>query len=1044
MRYLREVRWRFVGPPEKCQNYTKIARTLVGELANRDIELGGLSQSVGRWELPDGTRVSVNVLDPIPIVTIDTTGEPVPEDDFEYTARLVWMPQGIVLTPVSVLEPDGRGLPHRQFDTGEVKNPPYTVGGRLPQLMLNKYVNNAYLDKGDYIEAIDENGQTIRPVSGENLRLRDDPGGNWDSLSLQYESWHLLYQPLDCGDDPDLNGINYWTGDIDVPGLYQGDEVAIAQFQPPYAASFVYEPKSVDWYTHRPEEALYYYEGYEGCFQYTNVLRVNTGNERVFRPLRGRGDIAFMAVTEVARIGKQYHEHPDFQPGKRNQTSRAAANRAAIAVGENLYIGPQPPGTLTDGEDVAKVWEASPNHYPNMVSTIYDEENWGCEHYIASIAATVDETESLGTLPTPISGNEWSQQFVLGTTWVPCPQNFHDGTPHVIGNWGKMSDWDRMEYYTEPNYFYISWGQVLIAVPQNLLPDPAYALIGCAFYQVDGELPRFRAVIACGDQGVNRPGLAGRPEHYDFTMAVITTEVPTTGKSDITIGQDTYEVTGACRWEVEATYDFTNADEWIASPPGQVKFSPDGTKFVFTMNQIGNKYPSDRRYLDTGLVPHSPVPGVMQYCDVRLYRIEYDSKYQAVPGGPETPNFDLDETLMPIVSVSHDEVRNPDNSVQTFLYTRQVNGSFPAFWDYDENNNLIYASVSVDEFQICSYPSAVTSCRRERKVIFPSGKEVVYVDEDLSGHRGTNEFLTFYYLNVRTEDCVFSRRKCADAPFRTQRNIDNGLPLDPEYVYYMFTGEFTIEVDLGTLQDREFGTIWSDGVGVATAFFNNNGNGINQYSHDFEQPRYTYQAGTTPAVYFVGLNPVLCPTSQPYITNRSVAPRDNGTLLADYVNSILLEDHKLNFMPGITNRVMPPVTNPPYSDADVLFTYFRQLYASGDASIISGQSVYDMGVTLRQASVAPVFVPEPLAATCQLVRYDERVIVRLEHTIIPWRNLDVTYGASVGGVPVIDRVDVNWHTIDPDDEVMLWSNFDLDAATGMSDVTDIAPFGRVG
>ena len=1021
MRYVGEVKFRFVGDRDECIKYIPYARKVLGMLHEKDIVIGGLSVAYRRVILPEGVIVEAYDNKTLPIVAIHADAKASGFQVPQMSVRLVWMPKGIVLTPVSDAFPEGYGLPSRDYETGAVLSDPLgTPAGRTPQVIINQHPNNNYLDKGESIRALNPaNGEEFSPVAGENLRLRDDPDGDFNSQSIQYQSWHTLYQPLDCGDDPTTNGVDFWADSLtDVPGVYQGDTLVVPQFDPDLGTSMVFEPEADAWYVHRPEEALYYYPGYEGCFQYTNNLRNAVGRDRVFRPTRGRGDIALTTVTEIQLTGLQYHENEEFRPGFRSALSRTAAAMAPVIAAENLQITPYTPDTFEAGELVAEVWEDSPSHYANMISAAFDTEDYACELFTASGPATITDTTTLGLLGTPVSGDEWVQNYVAGATWVPCPFNYTEGEIHVVGTYSKFSAFDRGSFNDAPSFLRVTLGQTSLTIPQDLLAEPVYAVLGAAFYQSDDGSPRIRCVVACGDQGHSKPDHDWLEDFDDFVLAVLTTEAPSTGKSTVTYEGDDYDAHGECRWEVEEQIEFTLADEWLATPPGQVKFSPDGRKFVFTMSKLGTRYPYTERYLTTYLEAHDPVGGLNDLVDVDLFRFEY------VTTG--APVFEQTQVQMPDVVVHYSETRDGSNDLETSSYTRSVNGEFPCFFDYDDTNTLIWARCSLFESQSTNYPGGPNTSVRRRDIIFPSGKSLRYMDEDQVGHTGTLEFLSFYHIDVRTEDCVFSRRVADSAHYVTQENLDNSAF---DKVYIMHTGEFTIEVDIGPLGDNETDVIWSDGEGVASAIFNSNGNGYNADTHSFEQPRYTYQAGQTPIMYNVGSALILSPTSQP-ITNNSAVGGD-----VDYINSIILQNHKVNFLAGMT-------TNITYTD-DPLGETLRR-FAAGNVAYFGTRAVYAMNASLRQASVAPAIIPDKIAADCQVVRYKDRVILRLENYAIPWRNLDVAYSGEHDGFPVIDTVTPNWMDVPADAEVIVWANFDVDSEVGIGDVTDIQPFGRVG
>ena len=59
MRYEAEISLRLIGDKQECQKYVTRARTVLGEVWNRDIETGGLDQSWRRVVLDDRAVVTV-------------------------------------------------------------------------------------------------------------------------------------------------------------------------------------------------------------------------------------------------------------------------------------------------------------------------------------------------------------------------------------------------------------------------------------------------------------------------------------------------------------------------------------------------------------------------------------------------------------------------------------------------------------------------------------------------------------------------------------------------------------------------------------------------------------------------------------------------------------------------------------------------------------------------------------------------------------------------------------------------------------------------
>src|SRR6056297_3422170 len=154
MRFTGVVRLRFVGDKDACQRYIPQARTILGEVWNRDIVLGELQESWRRVRLADTVVVSVvaSRLHP-PIVEINVEAPPdATPPPLAITATLRWEPEGILLTPVTKDNREGWGLPSRTAEGAKIEDALGTLKGALPQVLLNKFENNKYLDIPKFVE----------------------------------------------------------------------------------------------------------------------------------------------------------------------------------------------------------------------------------------------------------------------------------------------------------------------------------------------------------------------------------------------------------------------------------------------------------------------------------------------------------------------------------------------------------------------------------------------------------------------------------------------------------------------------------------------------------------------------------------------------------------------------------------------------------------------------------------------------------------------------------------------------------------------------
>ena len=240
-------------------------------------------------------------------------------------ARLVWLPEGFVITPRTPGAPDGFGMPPTPDGRG-------TPGGPLRQVIINRFKDNQYPDA------------VYRAAGGAE-------GGVVFAANLFFMDWEMGQGEF---------GIGITVGD--------GDE---AQFRPQFSQRWVpnyREPESGSWHCHRPQlepsqvplEAL--------ARQEVNLVREQVAMPALGRPLRGRGGELSQGIAYQIRISGVFeHDSPLFADGHRSFSARSL-ERSAFAgdAGENLNL--RAPAQL-DAEAVYGAidgWVNSPEHYDNM------------------------------------------------------------------------------------------------------------------------------------------------------------------------------------------------------------------------------------------------------------------------------------------------------------------------------------------------------------------------------------------------------------------------------------------------------------------------------------------------------------------------------------------------------------------------------------------------------------------------------------------------------------------------------------------------------
>lgn len=409
-------------------------------------------------------------------------------DDF---LAVVWRPEGIMLTtpygfPKRTLselkiDPDTQ---REYLAGGELINPPFgtLVGtyGSLNQVIINKYTNNKYLDRAEYILGLptkesllldDKITSPIIPFPEINRRLRasvetpvilEHPVG--PQSFLQY--WPLFYTPVTCDGDgsywfniyTDEEDPKFW---IDEPGLnhwrnpyrsqerdplsnhplcynpfidetvwrtakrlgYVDVQVKYRQFIVEGGSSYrleevIHEAESGQWYCHWPEELLYDNDAYEMVFYLTNQYRDEVGLPPMHREIRGFPCLARMGTAENQRAETLFHDNlAEFRQGYEEFERRMKNSASNIdRAGENLAVGFSAGLAISSGRTLATAWRNSPPHYENMIDPFWDTGSTSHDIFGGVIAKATDGEH--GSFNPPIAGGFFGQVFSKRNYWV--------------------------------------------------------------------------------------------------------------------------------------------------------------------------------------------------------------------------------------------------------------------------------------------------------------------------------------------------------------------------------------------------------------------------------------------------------------------------------------------------------------------------------------------------------------------------------------------------------------------------------------------------
>jgi hypothetical protein len=1176
-KYEREIDLRLYGDKVEAQKYILRAREVLGDVWNRDIELGGLDQSWRRVTLDDRAYVTIyatTFMNPIVTITVRPEGGLVKKP--QYILKLAWWPEGIIITPRTDEDgeaPLGWGLPSRKYDTSEKLNlelndqgePINSIGltpdGSLPQMLLNRFANNKYLDLIEHIDNLPDELAGLVDTEGAfpNPQLSDSVEAIAGSDQVLYQTTAVISQPWSYiapdaeGNYPDgyYIGPDFWV-DVDpdaelTAGIYKVETftngVILAttlgyQFGPNFE-HLITEEKAADvlneetfefeqqWYTHKPEEKLYVDAISESIFQQTNTYREGAGEGLVYRMIRGDANSARMAGYILALSdGHFFHSHPDFLTGYKTTGARVQLctgeepfNALADNVRENLAaVSPDaiPPEVDTPeliGIWIAEQWRDSPPHYANMISAQwtefglpfnsfggYPDGTRGASHHIGSFGTNdyVDRSDArdssvtIPIIPPAEDAAIWAQSFCARSSWVPIYDWLHEGQYGAIGTFNGWNAYSHGNFVSSSRR--IGWGKHVYQLPAGLVdpfadPDaeelsPFLSCAGGAMIEIDGE-KWIRAVywesdvviealedIAFGD---------GYPQEGDWVrIKVIRFPVKIHEASVMPWRKD---IPAECDVEFEYEWSFA-AGGWLSNPPGKVIFNSTGDKFCFSLHALGDdEHTQALSYkAEDWTTERSDLP--LPRIDVQTHHFEWTTDLIDIPLVGDWDPIMSPVPLTAAVVCWTDEANNPDgpdvyaNNELTTFYSREVKGQLQMFPHYDKNDNLKYILLDIDEKTFMkgnrdsgtTLPDEDSYCWRVRKMIFPSGKEITYMQQymqdrwtttfspDISDPNykpwpgtGDENYLCFiHWFDELREDVVYSK-------VRTDKIVvDYGFPNN----WYRIDGDIDYIADLGEKPDDLDPEAPEQIIEIIdTIPYDINNTALNVYDVDGDNWAHDDGLPNTQWIYNVDFSPctamVVQDDSYPNVPAGQIGANTTGFTIPENVAGTTM-----SFTPG-------PAHPGPYDPDDgvykrpayrafpeqrVDYPAWRPFFGDHKVSCFTGYTYYGdsniwyfgtgkLAKSTQRCNISPLF-SKAGEVRCKVVRYDGRILVYvgIEHVN--------KYGLAAPEYFKPESEAFMWseweRVLPPEDKkVMIWSNFDLDEAIGIEDITDIWPVGKI-
>lgn len=345
--------------------------------------------------------VTASVHGPLAFKSVRAVADPLEEPPEEEGAptRLVWLPEGFVITPRTAGAPKGFGMPPTMDGKG-------TPGGPLRQVIINKFKDNQYPDavyRWAIATAAAEPGATDDEIAAAADKV---PLGTVFAANLFFMDWEL--------DDEEF-GIGAMEG--------EGDDAKLRpQFSQRWATNYC-EAKSDDWYCHRPQHHLLESDLEALIRQETNLVREGAGQPPLGKPLRGAtGELSQNIAYQIRYSGEFGHDNAKFREGHQTFEQRIGDRTAYTRTGgENLYYA-QVPADAAFAHSAMDGWANSSGHYLNMV------KDWAeTEDVYGWIDSAVTGAGKMGS-----GGGSLGVQIFHGAReWVDSGPGAHGGKPPV-------------------------------------------------------------------------------------------------------------------------------------------------------------------------------------------------------------------------------------------------------------------------------------------------------------------------------------------------------------------------------------------------------------------------------------------------------------------------------------------------------------------------------------------------------------------------------------------------------------------------------------
>ena len=758
----------------------------------------------------------------------------------------------------------------------------------------------------------------------------------------------------------------------------------------------------------------------------------------------------------------------------------------------------------------------------------------------------------------PMVGQAWSQTWCIRSTWLPICSTTDSYALGTTGLFGSTCPYNRNHYLNTRSFVH---NNVIYDIPQgNELPgtiadDIPEALAENDYFMTCLGVAPFEKTYSPPEEGAadvkqvwlrgvywkslsnyysyfwdatadgKTPDEDSRPYPQDGVGAgqlVVLIWPEGLGESPIVPWGEDFTQASAMGFEVEFEETFTTAENWVPESEGLVRFNSTGTKFIIELER------ADPKKVTEGIDYYRPtnVPDVYDDLYKTFPTKELRQPFLAIQRVPmvyEDKALTELYTNNPIEAVVDSKIyeeKPPPFAEVYYQHNVVVNGEYRIYPHFDAEDNIKWCRLLIDEKYLqyhdpddSSFPGRFdprdpkitdrTNCKgyRRRVLVFPSGKEFVYMQQYLVQNfcvswtpdarppgfeffpgDGQNFTAIIHEFDERAERVIYGKHT-TDTYFNYMQTdpLGNTVPwlargIEPtgpdRRKFYYTRGDSTYHLDMGSGDDRV--------EELLASYPGTQDHGWPRYVEEPNQSEYTRFIKPY-SLYQIGCTPYRYTTTVTYEGSSYIYYRFPQNCSFSWPDEFADVSRGSDREGGAYDEMFRMTPNTNYY---VSVTGMRDLYSQsnqGGAARYQVQGNFKYGGEASGVpfhNVAPMFSNDD-DSRAKFVQYKDRWICRLELREIArgcdivveprsYYDIHLNWPADGGGpLPAPDGTGLaeflekdypynnTCRFLDGNGSGMksvrksngtavhLKANFDLDEATGVDGIIDISPFGKI-